>query len=750
MLNRPEFKSCYQVEVVDDQNVFLLAERGHHLLTGAVYGVLARLLDGSRSIAEVVSAAAEQVSPVEIHYALQRLESLGYIRESLGVLPRPVAAFWDSLGADAAAAWQRTRELKVALLTLGGMATGPLAAALADLGVTVAGEGDLTIVLTEDYLNPELADVNERCLREGRLWLLAKTVGSTLWIGPLLRPGRTGCWECLAHRLRNSRHVETYVRARRGSFPSSSLAPISALPSTEAGAAGLLATEVAKWIAQTPGTQLEGTLLTFDLATFTSARHALVRRPQCPVCGDGQSWSQRTPAPVQLERRLKTFAAETGHRALSPEETLKRYEHHISPLIGVVSYLERATGIDSGAVPLYFSGQNSAIKDGSLYFLRNNFRARCGGKGKTEAQARASALCEAIERYSGVFQGDEIRTRGSYRDLEAAIHPNACMNFSRAQYAGRREWNASHHKPFHKVPEPFDEQAEIEWTPLWSLSEEKFKLLPTAYCYFGYPLPAEKRFCWPDSNGSAAGNSLEEAILQGFLELVERDCVALWWYNQLQRPAVDLDSFDEPYFRELRSYYRSLRREVWVVDITSDLGIPAFAAMTRRTDTTPEDITYGFAAHFDARIGVLRALAEANQSLPIVLPRHADPAARYQFDDEEAHVWLRTSTLENRPYLAASAAAPKRAEDYPQPPQGDLKEEVQACVRIAAEHGLETLVLDQTRPDVGLAVAKVVVPGLRQFWPRFGPGRLYDVPVALGWLSAPLDEGKFNPLSIFF
>jgi hypothetical protein len=56
------------------------------------------------------------------------------------------------------------------------------------------------------------------------------------------------------------------------------------------------------------------------------------------------------------------------------------------------------------------------------------------------------------------------------------------------------------------------------------------------------------------------------------------------------------------------------------------------------------------------------------------------------------------------------------------------------------------MVLDQTRADIGLPVVKVVVPGMRHFWRRFGPGRLYDVPVALGHLSGSLAEGDMNPV----
>lgn len=102
-------------------------------------------------------------------------------------------------------------------------------------------------------------------------------------------------------------------------------------------------------------------------------------------------------------------------------------------------------------------------------------------------------------------------------------------------------------------------------------------------------LPDNYRFCRGDSNGNAAGNTQEEAILQGFMELVERDSVALWWYNCVKRPVVDLDSFDEPYLKALQDYYQTQHRE-WVLDITSDLKIPSFAAISRRSDRAAEEI----------------------------------------------------------------------------------------------------------------------------------------------------------------
>jgi ribosomal protein S12 methylthiotransferase accessory factor len=85
------------------------------------------------------------------------------------------------------------------------------------------------------------------------------------------------------------------------------------------------------------------------------------------------------------------------------------------------------------------------------------------------------------------------------------------------------------------------------------------------------------------------------------------------------------------------------------------------------------------------------------------------------------------------------------------PPAPDLKladnsrGQVEACVDVARQAGYDFLVLDQTRPDVGVSVVRVIVPGLRHFYRRFGPGRLYDIPVKLGLLDRPRLEAELTP-----
>jgi ribosomal protein S12 methylthiotransferase accessory factor len=370
-------------------------------------------------------------------------------------------------------------------------------------------------------------------------------------------------------------------------------------------------------------------------------------------------------------------------------------------------------------------------------------------RSSTDLQARASALCEGLERHSGVFRGDEPRRPGRFVDLgDVAIPPNVCTQYSERQLRDREALNARQTK-YDSIPVPFDPEDEIEWTPVWSLTRQVVRYLPTAFCYFDYPQPSDRSYCWGDSNGNAAGNTREEAILQGFLELVEREAVALWWYNRVRRPGVDLDSFGEPYLGELRTYLADYHRDLWVLDLTADLGIPVFAASSRRTDGAPEAIMFGFGAHLDARVALLRAVTEMNQMLGQVLYLPPDEPVGTGISDKDTVEWLRTATLANQPYLVPLEGAPSTLASYAPCRTEDIKDDILACQRLVEGHGMEMLVLDQTRAEIGLPVVKVIVPGMRHFWPRFAPGRLYDVPVRLGWLPEPLPEEQMNPIPMF-
>ncbi len=213
------------------------------------------------------------------------------------------------------------------------------------------------------------------------------------------------------------------------------------------------------------------------------------------------------------------------------------------------------------------------------------------------------------------------------------------------------------------------------------------------------------------------------------MEVVERDSVALWWYNRLCRPVVDLETFDQPYFRMLLKHYHALGREAVVLNLTADLQIPAFAALSRPYEARTGGFLLGFGAHFDPEVAVSRALTEMNQFLPYAVSGRTPRGFVNELPPGFPEILRDGST---------------RLTDLLRGWSEDLRDDVMACVRLAAGRNLEVLVLDQTRPDVDLRVVRVIVPGMRHFWARFAPGRLYDVPTALGWLSAPLTEDQLN------
>ena len=773
-IKKPQIKPHYYVEIVEPKHVYLLDEHSSHALTGSLYCQILPFLNGQHTLEEIVQELDGQVPPEHIDYVLERLQAKGYLTEATPDFSPGTAAFWSALGIDPPVAAQCLQQIRVSLTGVGQVSTEPLATALSEVGIHVQsplGNGRqaslpaLLTVVTDDYLQPQLSEINRHALDTNQPWLLVKPVGTMLWLGPIFVPGQTGCWDCLAHRLRGNREVEASVLRQKlkqgeqkqqpetGRWEVEGCLPTAraALPSTQQVALQLVTTEIAKWVVnQQVGETakfptLIGKIITLNQISLELKTHTLPWRPQCPTCGNPKLLHERGFQSLTLQPRKKHFTRDGGHRAFTPSQTVQAHQHLISPIAGIVTELVRVSDPNNPLVHTYRAG-HSLGSTTSLRGLRHALRHKSSGKGKSDSQSKASGFCEAVERYSGIYQGNEPRIQATLAELgELAIHPERCLHFSDTQYENRETLNRQNTVAHDWIPQRFDERQSIDWTPVWSLTERTHKYLPTAYCYYDYPQPKDHRFCQADSNGNAAGNTLEEAILQGFMELVERDSVGIWWYNRLQKPAVDLDSFEEPYFLELQAFYRENDRDLWVLDLTADLGIPAFAGVSRRKGNGSERIIAGYGAHLEPTIAILRAVTEVNQ-----IGLELDKLESDQFEGEWRD-WMLNATLDNQPYLAPDpTVSPKAYGDYPQRWSDDIHHDVLTCVEIAKQAGLETLVLDQTRPDIGLNVVKVIVPGLRHFWSRFGPGRLYDVPVKLGWQSTPLPEDQMNPMPMPF
>ena len=730
----PKFAPNLTVYLLPPDAVCLYSEHRKFFLYGELYCALASAIgDGDWTIGELVRGLARSFPKDKIREALTRLFDRGYLLPSSPASTGIVAAYWASLGVSPPAAQKSLQACRVRIQSIDVQGAKEFSAALTRLGVRLVRRSpDLTIVLVRDYLDARLAGLNRRHLSDRTPWLLVQPSGIFPLVGPVFTPHESACWTCLTDRMRRNREIKGMLDRTQARCVS--VSPLATQPFGQNGIQ-LAAVEIAKAIATGFATELNDHIISLDLMGAEIAKHYVAPRPQCPSCGRKKLRNpRRAPVPIKLDAGSRMVMTSGGYRTVSPRDTVARFRKHVSPLTGVVSALERI----EADVPMntnYYASHNFSAPARTVDELRDALSGGSFGKGSTAEQGEASALMEAIERYSGIFQGDEIRVARRFTDFAPgdAIAPNDVMLFSDAQFAQDRAMIADPIEA-RTLPEPFDRSAKIDWSPAWSLRDQRFRHLPTGMLYFFYRGPAEIN---ADSNGCAAGNTLAEAIVQGFLELVERDSYAMWWYNRLQRSEVDLDRFDDPYIRQLRAQLADRGRRVWALDITNDLGISSFVALSHWIEDGQENIEFGSGAHFDPRIAMLRALTELNQFVSIGLMGGGD-GKKTTLDG------VTPFRLQDHAYLAPTGAPVAS----PDSTFGglDTREQVMACVDTVRRAGLDFLVLDQTRPDIGVPVARVIVPGMRHFYRRFAPGRLYDVPVKLGWLNRPTPESELNPI----
>jgi ribosomal protein S12 methylthiotransferase accessory factor len=733
------FAPNFSVYVLPPETVCIYSEDRKFFLHGELYCALAAVIGQSgSSVSALVRELAQKFPRDKIDEAIKRLRDRRFVVKAYSdaaACSDTAAGYWASLGLPPETAQKNLENCRVRIQSLDVQGANEVAAALSEFGVRVAKRSaELTVTLVGDYLDARLAELNRQHLAQRTPWLLVQPSGIFPLVGPILRPGKDACWVCLAARMARNREIKAMLD-RKGAHRIAT-SPLARQSVGQSGIA-LAALEIARAIATDFRTDLRDHIVSLDLLGSTIVKHYVPARPQCIACGRKELREpSRAPVPLKLSPGGKLVTTSGGYRTVSSGATVARFRKHVSPLTGVVSRLEP---IDAD-LPMntnYFATHNFSAPAMSVNELRAGLSGGSFGKGSTAEQGEASALMEAIERYSGIFQGDEIRMTRRFTDFAAgeAIHPNDVLLFSDAQYRRHQEMSDDEFTP---TAAAFDPSAAIEWSPVWSLRDEEFKYLPSSLLYFFYRGGGYEHHA--DSNGCAAGNTLEEAIVQGFLELVERDAYAIWWYNRLQRPQVDLGQFDDAYIRDLQHQLAETGRRLWVLDVSSDLGIPSFVTIAHWMKDGQEFIDFGSGAHFDARIALLRAMTELNQFLSIGLMGGRAQIPSSQASSESPF------RLQEHPYLTPSGASAMRPDPAAKFGRLEAREQVSACVEIAKRAGLDFLVLDQTRADIEVSVVRVIVPGLRHFYRRFAPGRLYDVPVKLGWRDRALSEHELNPL----
>jgi len=676
---------------------------------------------------------------------LFQLENNGIVTRAEKLFSSEQEAFWEQHGYNTDRLWQILNNTPVSVKTAGRISNTTIKEQLKSTGFVTNKKALLYIVVTDSYTNRDIDELNREFIASKTPWILIKTTGTNPLLGPIFDPNNneSACWRCLQHRTELHNHENKLYKALKKTDNNIDR-PYISHPLSESIAVNTAILEIVKYL-YTKESKLQNSIIELNTSDINSTEHTLIKRPQCSECGKPEILLEH-PSPITIKRDVNLANRAGGYRSVTAVETFNRYKHHISNITGIIPELKQFKQSIDKSIYNYSSGKNIALQSTSMFWLNHHLRSANGGKGRSDIQAKTGAICEAIERYSLMHHENRYTINDTYTQLDNALHPNTCMLYSNQQYNNREVINNNTTKFYALIPQKFNPDIKIDWTPVYNITEQNFALLPSEYCYAQYPIKQRAPFSYPDSNGCAAGNTLEEAILQGLLELVERDAAAIWWYNMIQYRAVDLKSAENEYIDSMIELYNKNNRSLYVLDITTDMNIPVFVAISHNTEPDKNDsIIYAFGAHVDASIAIERAVIELNQLFPVVTGNNST-----NINDKNFINWLNSATVDNQKHMVpANSNLMNIKQDYPQLCKPTIYNSINYCVDMAKKNSMNTYILNLTQPDIKLPVVKVIVPGLRHFWRRTAPGRLYDVPVKMGWLKEPKTEDELNPISIF-
>lgn len=382
--------------------------------------------------------------------------------------------------------------------------------------------------------------------------------------------------------------------------------------------------------------------------------------------------------------RTQKLPGEGVHRAESLERTIKAVLR-FAPIMGITR-VANVTGLDCLGLPV-------------VMVSRPNSRsvAVSQGKGVTLAAARASGLMEAAELYHAETMAvplylanyEELR----YRHTIAEIAQLPRLRQSR-----------------------FAASLRLPWCTTRDLLSGETVLVPYEIVHTDFTLPLpDGSGCFPaSSNGLASGNNLLEAISHGICELVERDAAALWKLGsvpQQEQRRLDLETVDDPTCVEVLATLRRAGISVAIWDITSDIGLPCFACVIVPEKEDPmwhSVLASGYGCHLVREVAMLRALTEAAQGRLTVIA-----GVRDDFGQETYDRLSDVSFTEAVRQRVQTSSARRSFCEVPTCRFATLEEDVACELELLRKAGLQrVLVADLTKPEFGLPVVRVIVPGL--------------------------------------
>lgn len=421
------------------------------------------------------------------------------------------------------------------------------------------------------------------------------------------------------------------------------------------------------------------------------------------------------------------FDQDGGSRSKSPSSTLNELLPFVSNKLGLVTHIEELSDSQDNPIKIYRTGFYKGPYT-SLGRHNSSFVQICLGKGVDPVQSKVSGICEAIERKNAQYYGSESSTLSLPKELPhryisfSELLPYSTTQIDRFANTNSQDFNRK------QAVMSYD-NSPVNWYKAWSLTNSEYAYIPLVCCFANTPFNDVKYGFW-HSNGCAAGNNKEEAILQALFELIERDSTSIWWYNKLVRPEFDISRIESNSLDLIQKSIGSTH-DFWVLDITNDSGIPAMAAIGK--NKKDNGFIFGFGCHLKPEMAAQRALTELCQLIPI----RDQNGAPFDFDSIKDEGFLYPSNN------MTSTTAYTDCENM------SINDCVSHIVSSLHELNMEVIAFEYTRKFSPVSTVKVFVPGLCHIWPQLGNPRLYQTPVKLGWLDEALTERTINQQGLY-
>lgn len=374
---------------------------------------------------------------------------------------------------------------------------------------------------------------------------------------------------------------------------------------------------------------------------------------------------------IPINRVKKEYKCGT-QRAVEPKKTLDK----IRPLmeeIGVVDVFE-TTDNDRTKIPVFSAIRPAAAWGGT----KINY-----GKGVTSDEAKASAMMEAIERFSAEYRGERMEF-ASYEQLglTKALDPKELI-----------------------LPREMQIGEETHWILAWDLLGETEMYVPANAVYHPYdPLGMAQQLFRSDANGLAAGNVREEAILHAIYEVIERDALSCAEKNRFlgKRLVIDKSGPLSNLFNKFED--QGIIIHLWYIDGKTGVHTVAAAADDEKTKD-PQMLVIGSGSHLSPEIAAFRALTEVAQRRGRNIRGDIENKSRVAIVEKAGYERLKRI---NRIWFEEAKDEVKLSE-IPDKSTDFLDEDLKIILKDLEEHTDSVFVADLSKTEI--PVVRVIIPG---------------------------------------